>query len=289
MTKEILLILACVPLYVLNSFCDKWVSGASTHKYNCLYNCIKFFFCSLCVLPLLLVERSPVLGIGGLICGVVCGIMYSISKTVILKGYSQTSVAFMTLCHTSGMILPCIAGYLFWNEELGLLAIIGIVFTIVSIVLIKGQSQDKKMVDMKGFLFGLIIFLTSAGVMLTQKIMGIYFPEQSVGWYTLWAFFSPMLILSGFTPVKTWKTCKQKDKRILVFCALGSAVSLAVISMVMTTLAGNVPSVILFPLFNGVGIILVCMLSAVVFREKITLRKAVGLVLGLISLFLINL
>ena len=51
---EILIILACVPLYVVNSFCDKYVSSKNGNKYNFLYNCIKFFIAGLCTFPLLL-------------------------------------------------------------------------------------------------------------------------------------------------------------------------------------------------------------------------------------------
>jgi multidrug transporter EmrE-like cation transporter len=55
----------------------------------------------------------------------------------------------------------------------------------------------------------------------------------------------------------------------LIFCALGSGISLSVISIVMTGLASGVPSVILFPLFNGLGIIFVCISSVFAFTEKL--------------------
>ena len=71
-------------------------------------------------------------------------------------------------------------------------------------------------------------------------------------------------------------------------CAVGSAVSLCVISLVMTSLAGKVPSVILFPLFNGSGIILVSLGSILVFKEKLTRKNLAGLFLGVIGLCLVN-
>jgi multidrug transporter EmrE-like cation transporter len=54
----------------------------------------------------------------------------------------------------------------------------------------------------------------------------------------------------------------------------------------MTKLAASVPSVIMFPLFNGSGIILVTLLSAWMFKEKLTARRITGFVVGLIGLFL---
>ena len=49
-----------------------------------------------------------------------------------------------------------------------------------------------------------------------------------------------------------------------------------------------VPSVILFPLFNGLGIILVCLGSAVAFKEKLTKRKLIGLVCGIVGLCFVS-
>jgi multidrug transporter EmrE-like cation transporter len=56
----------------------------------------------------------------------------------------------------------------------------------------------------------------------------------------------------------------------------------------MTSLSGRVPSVLLFPLFNGLGIILVCIGSFFAFKEKFTLKMLIGLILGVIGLCMLN-
>ena len=81
---------------------------------------------------------------------------------------------------------------------------------------------------------------------------------------------------------------KEKISKKSVLCGAGSAVALCTISIVMTFLASSVPSVIMFPVFNGSGIIAVTLLSAVFFKEKLTVKKLCGMALGLIGLFLIN-
>ena len=284
-----LIILACVPLYVINSFCDKVVSTKNRNSYNCLYNCIKFFICSICLMPMLFLESPQIMALGGLICGISCGFMYAISKTVILKGYETTSVAFMTLCHSSGMIVPCVLGHFLWSEKLSWFSIIGIVITILAIVLLKNNNSTSKRFKAKGILYGLIIFLTSGGVMISQKVMGIYFEKQGVAAYTLYSFIVPALMLSLLSKPQTIKSINQKDKKTIGLCALGSAISLSVISFVMTGLAASVPSVILFPLFNGLGIITVCIGSVFVFKEKLNIKNMVGLIFGVLGLYVINL
>ncbi len=287
--KDILIILACVPLYVINSFCDKIVSSKEQNRYNYFYNAVKFLICSICMLPMLIFEKKPVFAVGCLFCGIFCGIMYAISKTVMLKGYEKTSVAFMTLCHSSGMILPCIIGHFFWSEKLSVISVFGVLLAILSIVLLKGGNEKNKKFNVRGFGFGVIVFLTSAGVMVAQKLMGIYFAEQSISAYNFYSFVIPFLILCCFVRPKQLSGGEKGNKQLTCICALGSAISLCVISFVMTILSGSVPSVILFPLFNGLGIIFVCIGSAFAFKEKLTLKMLIGLALGVIGLCLINL
>lgn len=286
MTKEILIILACVPLYIINSFCDKYISARSANKNSHLYNCIKFFVGSLCLLPVFLSDGAPRFKLGAILCGVACGIMYAVNKTVIMKGYEASSVAFMTLCHASGMIIPCVIGHFLWSEPLSFLSVVGILLTVVSIVLLKDSNGNKKSLGMTGILIGITVFLTSGGVMILQKLMGLYFAEQSVSAYNLYSFVVAFFILCFFVRPKA---VVKKDMRAVIPCAVGSAISLCVISLIMTSLAGRVPSIILFPLFNGLGIISVCIGFSFAFKEKLTAKKIIGLVLGICGLCCVNL
>lgn len=285
MTKDILIVLACVPLYVVNSFCDKYISGKNANRYNPLYNCIKFLIGSVCLLPVFLADSLPKFGLGAIICGVTCGLLYAVSKTAILKGYETTSVAFMTLCHSAGMILPCLLGHVFWQEKMSLLSALGILLAVTAIVLLKDNPKENKKLSVKGIGFGIGVFLASGGVMVLQKLMGLYFAGQSVSAYNLYSFVVAALLTGIF--VKPQKV-PGKDIKTLLLCAAGSAVSLCVISQVMTDLAGKIPSVVLFPLFNGLGIVCVCIGSVFAFRENLTRRKMLGLIIGVLGLCLVN-
>ena len=223
---------------------------------NTIYNIIKFFIGTILLLPMFLMD-SLHFEWGIICCGILCGIMYAVSKMVILLGYEKTSVAFMTLCHSSGMLLPCVLGHFLWNEKR----------------------------NIKGILIGIVVLVTSGGVMIVQKIMGIFFPQTGVDAYNFYSFACAFLLLTIFSK-KGFLHCKISIKYVM--CGLGSAVSLCVISLVMTYLASNIPSVIMFPLFNGSGIISVTLLSSILFNENITVKKGCGLIIGLIGLLMIN-
>ena len=65
MPINILIILACVPLYVVNSFCDKHISSQDGNQHNMLYNGIKFLVGSLLLLPMTLMDDAPNVKIRG--------------------------------------------------------------------------------------------------------------------------------------------------------------------------------------------------------------------------------
>lgn len=288
MILEILIIIACVPLYVINSLCDKKVSALNGNKYGYTYNVIKFFICALCMIPTVISEKGNVFGLGCILSGVLCGIMYALSKTIILKGYEISTVAFMSLCHASGMIVPCVLGHFLWSEKLNVFSVVGILLAIFSIVLLKRGEKEEKKFRLKSVIIGLIVFLTSAGVMIAQKLMGKYFQDQSIGAYNLYSFVVAFLIIGATSFVKKSPLPEKQDKTAIILSGAASALSLSIISFVMTSLASAVPSVILFPLFNGLGIISLTFASAIIFKEKLTSVKIAGLLLGVLGLCLVN-
>ena len=64
-----------------------------------------------------------------------------------------------------------------WNEKLTLLSVVGIILVIISIMLLKGNSNLNEKRNIKGILIGIVVLVTSGGVMIVQKIMGIFFPH----------------------------------------------------------------------------------------------------------------
>lgn len=284
--KEILIILLCVPLFVLNSFCDKFASTSKKLSENIKYNALKFMIGSVILLPVFLLDKSPRFQTGVIVCGIVCGLMYAINKTVILKGYEITSVSFMVLCHAAGMLVPCVLGHFLWGETITSISLTGVLLTVISIVLLKSNGEKNKF-NAIGLMAGVVVFISSGGVMVVQKIMGIYFKGESIAAYNFYSFVVPsvvMIIILSIAPkdVETQRFVKRKT----VLLAIGSAASLCVISLVMTKLAGIVPSALMFPLFNGTGIVAVCVGAMFAFKEKMTVKQIVAMFMSVLGMCL---
>lgn len=283
--KEIIIVLTCMPLYAVNALCDKYASNRCGTQHSYLYNGLKFAIGMLLMLPIFLLDSAPRFELGALLCGTLSGLLFAVSKTALLIGYQRTSVTFMTFCHAAGMVIPCLVGCIFWSESLSPFSIVGILLTIVSAVLLKSGERNQKSGSPAGIIIGIVVFLSSGGIMVMQKLMGIPFAGQSITAYNFYSFAVAFLLL---IPNIRPKEESFTSLKAALFPAIGSAVSLCIIGLVMTNLTDAVPSVILFPLFNGLGIILVCISSVFLFKETFTRQKLFGLLMGVIGLCLVN-
>lgn len=67
------------------------------------------------------------------------------------------------------IILACVPGHFFWSERLSIIAIIGILLAIVSIVLLKNNKGEKKGFDKIGIVCGVVVFVASGGIMIGKS------------------------------------------------------------------------------------------------------------------------
>jgi drug/metabolite transporter (DMT)-like permease len=74
----------------------------------------------------------------------------------------------------------------------------------------------------------------------------------------------------------------------LLVCGLISAVAVFVINMLVTELGKSVDSAILFSVSYAISIIITILVGAFYYKEKITWKNAIGIVLCVGSLGIIN-
>jgi multidrug transporter EmrE-like cation transporter len=77
-------------------------------------------------------------------------------------------------------------------------------------------------------------------------------------------------------------------KSTIVYIAI-MAVSLFGNSYFKVLAAANMDSALLYPLFQGSGLILSAIMARIFFKEKISVKKAIGMVLAFAALCMINL
>ena len=76
-------------------------------------------------------------------------------------------------------------------------------------------------------------------------------------------------------------------KRVTPLGAASGAI-ISVYSQINLTLAGSLDSLIYYPVANGGALLLTVLISAVIFREKLSGKRLVGFFAGLISIILLS-
>lgn len=213
-------------------------------------------------------------------------------------------LSYTTVMISLSTVITALSGAIFYKESLNILKIIGIIFMIFCFVLAIDRSKDQDVVKSKiWFFFSILSFFCCAGVGLLQKahqestgkeqIVGFLF--YSFLFATLSSFFLYLLFLilekKKIIPIKEEdKIGKLSGKKFVILCiiyAILSGFSYAAVNQINLYLIGVVDSAIFFPIANGGNLILVALISFIIFKERLTAKQIVGLILGFISCILL--
>jgi len=125
--------------------------------------------------------------------------------------------------------------------------------------------------------------------MLTQKMFAVSLPGGSIAAFHFWGFlFSALFSLLVYLPAKSREIGRTKITPKLGIYGMVLSVAMLTISMLSTYVSSFVSAVVLFSAVNGGGLLLCTVVSVLVYREKFTVRMAVGLVMGAAALMAIN-
>lgn len=198
------------------------------------------------------------------------------------------NVGICSTIYSLGFIFPTLSGSLFWNEKLTCLNIIGILI-VIPIIIVSGKPSSKngQQKNINTYIIPLITaMLSSGGLGIMQKIQqNSPYPEQK-NFFVISAFALAGTI-SFFISLFAKKDTQTKIGRKLISGA-GIGVAFGLCNLLNTILVGQLDSAVFFPMLN-IGTILLSVVTGVVFyKEKISRKDLIVLLLGIISILLIT-
>ena len=191
------------------------------------------------------------------------------------------------------MIMPLLVSYFYYNEKLSTYRIIGIILTIATIICVTdGKSGNKT--NKKWLIFTVLAALSNGAIGITQKIFNasIYAVERE-------AFISSSYILAFcLTLVIYFVIClsnKKKEERktakinakIFIYIALVGGI-LAVFQWINNYALTIIDGTFFFPVYSGGSIILSSLVGVIIFKDKLTKKQLIGIILGVMSIVLMN-
>ena len=203
------------------------------------------------------------------------------------------TVSLSSMFGTAGMIVPILAGAIFFGQPVAPMQILGLGLFFCSAYLLIGSS--KKMFS--NFSYKTVILLIGTLVcngctMLSQQMFTRYVPNGDVSVFSFLSF-GIIALLSGLFYVFYGAKNKSereniKQSKSLLLCGVALAVAVFVINQLATLSTALVSPIILFAFINGGGTIISTVVAAILYKEKITKRSAFGVLIGILSLLLIK-
>lgn len=233
------------------------------------------------------------------LCALVSAVLFVLELFTSLEAIKGSTLTVCNMVATGGMFIPCIAGIFLFAEPMRTLQWVGLgVFVAAVYFLASGSKETYKKFSLKTLFMLLINFLANGAVMVMQKYFAVSVAGGNVAFYSAltFSFGAVFLYLCMFTlsVVKRRDAAGERIYKIkplsktLVLYGTLLAAALFVINQLVTTMAQTVPSVILFPVSSALSIIITCIVGAVAFHEKLTVKNVVGILLGLGAIVMVN-
>ncbi len=220
-----------------------------------------------------------------LLFGLIFGLATAFAGVFTLKALSCGPMSFTILIMTSSMILPAFSGALIWHEDLSPLKIIGTLMMIFAAYFTTAKDDGGTSLKWLGYSMAAFLFQGSIGIM--QKIQqNSSYAEESTPFLTV-AFMISALSCFLFSKLTSAKDGSISIKSRILLPAAVCGAAIAFLNVINLYLSGVLPSALMFPVQNGGTTVLSVLCAIVIFREKLSKRKMMGLAIGMAALLLL--
>ena len=268
-------------------------SGDKFFHYGAVYQ----FLAALFALITLSVTGFYGFNIPTLICSLASAFLLTVSIFSSLEAMKGCTLVLINMTSSASIILPCVLGIFLFDEPMGALQWVGlVVFVISAYFLVSDSKSTGGKMTLKTVLMLVAYFLGEGLIVVVQKIFAKNIEGGNTAAFSFLMFASNALILSLCAlvscKIKTKKERKRfaiepLDKRLYGYGAI-LACAVFVVNIFVTTLAKTVDSVVLLSLESVISISVTTAVGALVFKEKITVKKLAGIFIGLVAVLLIN-
>ncbi|MBO4572822.1 MAG: hypothetical protein J5762_03535 [Clostridia bacterium] len=307
-----LLLVVSLSFSVTRSLLLKKVKRKSPFFEEVRLNVMFFFVGMLAILPFV-VSAFDNISVQPLHLSAIYGLLLMAGLICTLEAMARGSLSLTVFFGQCGFLIPTVFNALYFKESVSIVTAAGIVLIVVSLVLT---------IDRKGFKFSYswLIFAVSglicSGLIgIDQKFLAVYYPQAK---QTLFADFSlafavlfgliAMLVTflknrkkqpeSAFEsstaaiaadnaqgPAAIATSSKGEKLRMVFIVAIG--IFYGVINVLNTYLSGALPSVVFFPVYNVGVIVSVTVVSALVYKDKLSVKQIISIVLGSLAIVVI--
>ncbi len=221
-----------------------------------------------------------------LMMGIVFGIATAVCAVFNMRALEIGPMSYTTVICYCSMLIPSLSGMVLYNETISVLQYAGVVFMIGSFVCAVDRKNDKAGASFKWFVFCMISFLASGAVGVMQKIHQNSQYRDELGMFLIIAFVVSALfsqVVFSYLRYRKKQSVTvfghEKLRRFVVY-SIVCGIGIALVNQLNMYLAGAMDAVIFYPVFNGAMILLTSLIGVVFWKERLSIKQWIGLIMG---------
>lgn len=222
------------------------------------------------------------------------GVIYGITQALFILfktlAMNNGAVSVTTLIGNTSLLVSVLFCFLVWQEPINAADIIGLAILMLGIACSTYEKKNEN-ISRKWVVYSMFFLLFAAGVGISFKAFGKTGNVNSAGDMMLIA---SVVMLASYAViclcVKKRNASQQSfkmQKEFIIFALLSGCLS-CVYNRMNIYLASVVDAVVFFPSFNGGVVFLSAVLSVLLLKEKLKLKTAIGIVLGIAGICIIG-
>jgi len=188
-----------------------------------------------------------------------------------------------------GMIIPSLAGPIFWHEPFGILQVAGILIMLISLWLLRENNSTDAPAKNRWIFLAVICFILSGMAGVIEKVhQSTEGREERLMFLFCACTMMFLFSVTGSLFLRKNPVIPVSLKPTILLGAISGGI-VSIYSQVNLYLAGNLDSLIYYPVANGGALLLTVLISTTVFHEKLSLKQIAGFFIGLCSIILLSL
>lgn len=280
----------------VKGFCGKKMSGYAENLHSAaLINLLRMAVCVLISLCVVILSGN----IGALTASVsliaitaLSGISTAAFIVTWLLSVRKSAYMLLDVFLMLGTLVPIVSGRILFSEAIGMQKIIGLAVLLVAVLIMCSYNNSVKAKFTPASFTLLVLCGFSNGVTdLSQKIATRTIDGLCVDIFNFYTYVFAaltLLVVLVFIPKDKNNDTKKLALKPIIYVLI-MAGALTANSYFKTQAAFYLPSVELYPLSQGLSLILSTFMSTVFFKERLKASAIIGITLAFIALMIINL
>jgi drug/metabolite transporter (DMT)-like permease len=208
-------------------------------------------------------------------------------------------MAYTVVIVSCSTVFTALSGFFFFGERIGVLQLVGIVLMVGSFLFATEKKEGEKKGSLRWLIFCLLSFAFCGGIGFMQKIHQTSAYKDELNGFLVMAFavsFIYSVASLGIMKLKK-KTCEQAQentegkKNLFSLMSIGAMILCGICTAMNHKLnlflSGAMDTAVFFPVFNGSVLVLTIVIAVIGFREKLSVKKWIGVAFGCIAVMLL--